>query len=364
MADRRASAATMVERLWWGRGAGARLARAALLPAEGLYAAAIAVRGALYGARLLPSYDLELPTVSVGNLSVGGTGKTPVAAWIADQLQEHGARPAVILRGYGSDEPLVHSTLNPDVPVVVSPDRVRGVTRARLIGADIAVLDDAFQHRRARRSADVVLLSADRWSSRRRLLPAGPWREPLRALRRASLVVVTRKAASPLDADRVVQAVSRIAPAVPVAIAHLVPDALRAGIGTATRPLESLRGARVHAIAAIGDPTSFVHQLEAVGATVMPALFPDHHDFTAAEAESLALAGARADITVCTLKDAVKLAHLWPRAAPPLWYVSQRVVLERGGEAFAALRDALLRARTHPVTSPASAGSPSQPHGH
>ena len=336
-----------VERIWRGEDTGALIGRAALAPAEALYAGIVAIRGAMYGSGILRSHDLALPSVSVGNLSVGGTGKTPVAAWIAGELIARGAHPAIVLRGYGDDEPLVHATLNPAVPVVVSPDRVRGVERALVVGADIAVLDDAFQHRRARRSADIVLISADRWPRRLRLLPAGPWREPLRALARASLVIITRKAASVEDAAVVAAAVARAAPRLPVATAHLQADGLRGAGHPGERPVSSLAGLDVQAIAAIGDPEAFVHQLEAAGARVRSEIFPDHHAFTAADAERIALEGARADLSVCTLKDAVKLAHLWPRGAAPLWYVSQRLSVERGEVAIASLLDSLVAMR-HP----------------
>src|SRR5690348_7442624 len=137
----------------------------------------------------MTTHDPVLPTLSVGNVTVGGTGKTPVAAWIAAELIDRGARPAIVLRGYGDDEPLVHARLNPDVPVIVAPDRLEGIARAAASGADVAVLDDAFQHRRAQRTADIVLVSAERWTRTPRLLPAGPWRESLRALRRTSMIL-------------------------------------------------------------------------------------------------------------------------------------------------------------------------------
>lgn len=330
----------------------ARVARLAMLPLEAAYAGAVFLRGALYDAGALPSHRLALPSISVGNLTVGGTGKTPVAAWMAHALCVRGAHPAIVLRGYGGDEPLVHATLNPDVPVVVSPDRVTGAERARVLGADVVVLDDAFQHRRARRDVDLVLLSTEQWTGRPRLLPAGPWREPARALRRASALLVTRKAAPPEAAQAVLEAAARIAPGVPAAAAHLVPGELRAAVGAARLSTESLRGARVLAIAAIGDPMAFVAQLRALGAEVTPVTFPDHHRYTADEARRLALDAARADLTVCTLKDAVKLAPCWPREAPPLWYVSQHVVVERGTAAIEALLHSVMRAlptRTPPA---------------
>jgi tetraacyldisaccharide 4'-kinase len=334
------------ERVWRGDGLGSRIARSALAPAEALYATAVAARGALYDRGLRATHPLALPALSVGNVTVGGTGKTPVAAWMAGQLRARGARPAIVLRGYGGDEPLVHRALNPGLLVIVHADRVAGAEAARAAGADVVVLDDAFQHRRARRLVDLVLVSADHWDGRVRLLPAGPWREPLSALRRASQLLVTRKAVSAAVADEVAAALGRVAPEVPVATVHLEADALRAAQGEAERPLASVAGERLLAVSAIGDPDAFRAQLEGAGASVDAVAFADHHAYTAAEAARLAARAAHADRVVCTLKDAVKLGPLWPRAATPLWYVSQRLSVERGAREVERAVDTLLAART------------------
>jgi tetraacyldisaccharide 4'-kinase len=355
------SARRAIERIWFGDGAVAGAARVALTPLEWAYGGVVALRGALYDAGVLPSHEPRLPAVSVGNLTVGGTGKTPVAAWLASELAARGARPAIVLRGYGDDEPLVHRRLNPALPVITSPDRLAGIERAAAEGADLAVLDDAFQHRRARRVADVVLVSADRWARGRRLLPAGPWREPLRALRRASIAIVTRKACTRANAEVVRDALLRAAPAVPVAVGHLALGELRSALaapiggrssslagsaaGDASLSLAALQGARVHAVSAVGDAGAFAAQLAALGATVRASSFPDHHAFTRLDAEQLARAEGAGSLTVCTLKDAVKLAPLWPREAPPLWYVSQQLLIDSGHGTIEALVNALLAAR-------------------
>lgn len=356
-----------LERLWYSDDAAARLARLALSPLEAAYRGATALRGALYDAGVLPSRLPLLPALSVGNLSVGGTGKTPAAAWFAAELAARGARPAIVLRGYGGDEPLVHRQLNPGMVVIASPDRIAGIARAAGEGADLAVLDDAFQHRRSARDADVVLVSADRWTARRRLLPAGPWREPLRALRRASLVMVTRKAAPLGAAEQLLRELSHAAPGVPGAVARLALGELRhAADEPQLRPVSerSLAGERVLAISAIGDAAAFTQQLADLGADVSARSFPDHHAFTARDAEVLAeevkslsqgegggraLGGEgkadRRPLAVCTLKDAVKLAPLWPREAPPLWYVSQHLNVELGRSAVDALLTTILALR-------------------
>jgi tetraacyldisaccharide 4'-kinase len=336
-------------RIWYGRDSVASALRTALMPAERLFGGIVGARDILYDAGWLPAVETAIPAVSVGNLTVGGTGKTPVAAWIARGLAARGANPAIVLRGYGEDEPLVHRALNPSVPVVTDSDRVAGVAKAAAVGADIAVLDDAFQHRRVQRVADLVLISADRWSGDVRLLPAGPWREPLDAVKRATLVVVTRKAASDAQVDAVHEAVARAARAIPRVSVRLAPTELVCATDedgeATTRPLSTIAGERVHAVLSIADPDAFQRQLEALGATVDARVFPDHHNFTQDEVEALAQSMERSAVVVCTLKDAVKLAPVWPRLAPPLWYVSQQVMVERGVGGLERVLDDLVRLR-------------------
>ena len=323
-----------------------RIARAALSPAEWGYRGVVRCRNALFDAGWLASEDPAVPSISIGNLSVGGTGKTPVAAYVARRLVALGARPGVVMRGYGGDEAAVHAMLNPDVPVLTSPARVTGTLAARQAGCDIAVLDDAFQHRWIRRSEDIVLVAAEQWSGGRvRCLPAGPYREPLASLGRASLVLVTRKEAD-ADAAAEVQRVLRTYAAGGVGRVAFHLDVLRrVGGGGDDAPLSTLQGARVLAVAAIGAPESFARQLRAAGGHVSLASFPDHQAYAAVDVQLMLRRFGAMDIVVCTLKDAVKLSALWPRAGPTLWYVSQRIALEEGGQELDASLHRLLDRR-------------------
>jgi len=332
----------MIEAVWTGRGKRARAARMILAPAEALYRAVVVTRGKLYDWRIFRATDFSVPVLSVGNLSVGGTGKTPVAAWFARRFQESGLAPAIVLRGYGGDEVIVHERLNGGIPVIAAVDRVRGIRDAIAQGVDVVVLDDAFQHRRARRDADVLLVSADAWTGKPRLLPAGPWREPLRAARRASLVIITRKTADRSAVEDVKRALANAAPQVPVAVVYLGPGDLKSTATGQTLPLHALNGADLTAIAAIAHPASFFKQLTELGAIVRPFSFPDHHAFTRAEARNLAAEAGNSDFVVCTLKDAVKLESLWPAEAGSLWYVSQRLRIEDGQDNIDRLLDKLL----------------------
>jgi tetraacyldisaccharide 4'-kinase len=335
-----------VQRVWYGRDPIAAVTRTALLPFERLFGGIVGARDILYDAGWLPALETPIPAVSVGNLTVGGTGKTPISAWLARGLVVRGARPAVVLRGVGGDETLVHRALNPDVPVFTGGDRATVVREAAAAGADVAVLDDAFQHRRVQRMADLVLISADRWTDDVRLLPAGPWREPLRAIRRATLVIVTRKAAGDATVAHVHERLSEVAPAIPRVSVRLEPDALLQLGGAESMPLATLAGATVRAILSIADPDAFVRQLERLGAHVHPMVYPDHHAFDDAEMQRIAGAFTPGELAVCTLKDAVKLAPRWPRVAPPLWYVSQQVMVERGVGGLERVLDDLVRARS------------------
>ena len=333
----------LVERVWYGRGAGAATARAALWPFARTYAAVAGVRNRLYDAGMLRAERPPLPTVSIGNLTVGGTGKTPFAAWLAFGLSQH-AVPAIALRGYGNDEAEVHRRLNPHIPIVVNADRAAAIREAKARDADVVVLDDAFQYRRVARMADVVMLSAEQLMRPRRMLPAGPWREPLSSARRADLLVVTRKSGSHADALRAVEIARLAAPNVPVASIHLAPRAIVNTADGTTLPLERLRNAPVVALAAIGEPDAFAAQLEQLGARVALTAFRDHHAYTDEEIRAVAARVPPDGFVLCTLKDAVKLAHRWPGPGQ-LWYVSQQLVVERGAEEIDRLLQRVLEAR-------------------
>ena len=330
--------------LWYGDGIAARAARGALIPATWLYRVGIAVHNRRYAGDGAVQ-QAQVPVLSLGNVTVGGTGKTPVAAWAARALRTRGARPAIVMRGYGADEPLVHARLNPDVPVVVDADRVRGAARAHADGADCVVLDDGFQHRRLGRVSDWVLVAAEQWRDDLRLLPAGPLREPASALGRANILLVTRKTATHDVAREIAARLGAQFPHAGVASCHLAPDALVHAHTGEEQSLGSLAGLRIVAIAAVGAPDAFFAQLRALGAIVDEHAYPDHHAFSYDDVTKLSSAARGADALVCTLKDAVKLAPLWTAASAPLWYVSQIAVIEQGAALLDQALESVLAAR-------------------
>jgi tetraacyldisaccharide 4'-kinase len=342
--------------VWHAQGASAAIARAALSPLSAVFGVVVASRNRRFdkGDGVLP---VALPALSIGNLTVGGTGKTPLAAWCVTQLRERAARPALVLRGYGDDEWRVHGLLNPGVNVIADADRVRGIATAARDGADCVVLDDAFQHRRAHRVADIALISADAWTGAVQLLPGGSWREPLTSLRRASAVVITIKGTrgeSQLQSVR--DAIRSAAPDTPLSVVSIAAGGLRevpsgeplSGLGGPEQALGHLNGQAVTLISAIAAPAAFEATIAAKGAHVVARRYPDHHAFTPQDIEDILRDAAPSQRFLCTLKDAVKLAPLWPRAAPPLWYVSQTIEVRLGLDVLHGALERVLAARLLP----------------
>jgi tetraacyldisaccharide 4'-kinase len=313
-----------------------------LWPFEGLFGAITAARNGAYERGLRRVERAAIPVISVGNISVGGAGKTPVAAWLAGRLLAWGLHPAIVLRGYAEDEVEVHRELNPEVEVVVGKQRSAAVAEAAGRGYDVAVVDDGFQHRALARDLDLVLVSADGWTEKRRLLPRGPWRERVTALRRAQMAVVTRKAVSRARAQEVAEALERAVPGTAVVVCLIEPSRLVSLHGGAPRPLEGLAGREVLAVASLADPDPFRRNLQAAGARVELLAYPDHHDFDRVDAGRIARARGDRPLLM-TRKDAVKLRTLIPAGTEAL-VLEQSVRMERGGDLLdEALRKAVKR---------------------
>ncbi|HYJ81027.1 MAG TPA: tetraacyldisaccharide 4'-kinase [Longimicrobiaceae bacterium] len=327
---------------WWAGDAGAIGAGldVALLPAEWLFRAGVAARNRAFDAGVLRVETAGVPVVSVGNIGVGGAGKTPFAAWLAARLRSWGHSPGIALRGYGEDEVLLHRELNPDVPVFAAWRRVDAARAAGAAGCDTVVLDDAFQHRALARDLDIVLVSVEDWDGAPKLLPRGPWRESPAALRRADLVVLTRKSASPERAAEVAKEVMGVVPGLPVLHCHLRPNRLVPLHPGESRGLETLAGCRVLAVAALASPRPLLEQLRSAGAEVAADIYPDHHDFSAEEARVIRERAGGSTI-VMTRKDAVKLRPLLDRVVGA-WVLEQSVEIESGLDVLDhALRRAL-----------------------
>jgi tetraacyldisaccharide 4'-kinase len=301
------------------------------------YGLGVRARNALWDLRSPAS--LGVPTVSVGNLSAGGTGKTPFVRWCVTELLAAGHRPAIALRGYGardgiSDEAEEYRAMLPGVPVAVGADRIASVARVRAgdPSIDCVVLDDAFQHRRVARTLDVVLVDATRPAIDGPLLPAGWLREPADALRRAGLVVVTR-------AERVDPALSALVERLhghpPAAwTRHAWTRIERFGAGGRDMPLEALAGRKVVVATALARPDAFVADAQARGARIVGDLrFRDHHAFSDQEADRIAaLARAKDAAVLCSGKDWAKLSQLLPEPRGAEWLVARAGIQFVAGE--------------------------------
>ena len=301
----------LVDDIWYGR----HPARLALLPCSWLYRGVAAVRRTVYESRLLNVYRAPVPVIVVGNITVGGTGKTPLVIWIARKLEEYGFKPGIVARGYRGaarswpqqvradsdpvavgDEALVLARRT-GLPVAVGPHR--GADIAALLqhaGVDIIVCDDGLQHYALARDLEIAVLDGVRRYGNGACLPAGPLREPAARLATVDLLVTNGLAARGEFPMRYVAAsAQRVAQ----------PDER---VSLAQFPTKE-----VHAVAAIGNPDSFFALLKRNGFRVTQHVFPDHHPFTR---EDLAFGDGRA--VMMTEKDAVKCERF---ADPRLWYV-------------------------------------------
>jgi len=311
-----------------------------LLPFSAAFRLGVALRRVGYQRGWLKTHRLSRPVVSVGNLTVGGTGKTPLVACVARILLRHGRKPAILTRGYGrsskaemivlapgagrradareiGDEPAILARLLPEVPLVMCADRYRGgqVAEERF-QVDAHILDDGFQHLALARGADVLALDATQPLSDWLLLPAGRQREPLAALRRAQMVVLTRTDSA--DPQPLEELVRKVHPAAQLFRSRTeLLGWMDAGSGEPV-PKESVQALKVAAFCGIGNPRAFFADLRRWGfSLVAEDAFPDHHVYTGGEIQRLATAARQrgAAVLLTTQKDAVKFSCDW---APPL----------------------------------------------
>jgi tetraacyldisaccharide 4'-kinase len=299
------------------RGLGGAALRGVLGCAAKLYGAGVYCRNLRYDRAGSAVHSVGVPVISVGNVTTGGTGKTPMVAWLASWFRERGTRVAVISRGYRAepglpnDEAMELQMQFPDLPHVQNPDRVAGARQAiQEFAAQLILLDDAFQHRRIHRDLDLVLIDALEPFGYGHLLPRGLLREPLSALSRARVIALSRADLVTSERRAVLRAeVLRRAPqAAWVEVAHR-PRSL-VGVNSETTELAPLRGKRVAAFCGIGNPAGFCRTLANEGAEVVAFReFPDHYAYHDEDLAALAEWSDGADVAavVCTMKDFVKL---------------------------------------------------------
>jgi tetraacyldisaccharide 4'-kinase len=320
--------------------------------AEVPYTVAVSIRNWRFDRGAAEVRNVDVPIITVGNLTLGGTGKTPMVKWLARRFQNAGLRVAIVSRGYGAaegkhnDEALELAQSLPNVPHIQNRDRVAAAERAiHDFKSQLILLDDGYQHRRLGRDLDIVLLDALEPFGFEHVFPRGTLREPLAGLARAHVVCLSRAdAISSRERDTIRERVAEIAPQVAwCEAAHAASQVVNAR--GESQPLDSLSKHRVAAFCGIGNPAGFRHTLAAAGCEPVEwREFADHHAFTTADqSELIALAQhSKADTLVCTQKDLVKLPQ-HELGGVPLWAVSIEIKFLAGKELLEQQLDQVLR---------------------
>lgn len=308
-----------LHRVWYGGGRFGWI----LLPFSALYWCVIVMRRSLYDRGVLKVRRAAMPVVIVGNITAGGTGKTPTVLWLVEEMKRRGFSPGIVSRGYGGSHSGTSMRVEPDsdarvvgdepvllarrarCPVVVDPDRVRAAGMLVADGVDVIVADDGLQHYRLARDYEICVIDGVRGLGNRRLLPAGPLRETVQRLADVEQVLVNgrlRKA----DAELTVSEQNAIS------FELRAVEACRLN-GSLTRPIDRFAGTTVHAVAGIGHPQRFFDLLLAQGIQVIEHRYPDHAKFAARDLEF----GDDFNVFM-TEKDAVKLGR---DMKDKYWYV-------------------------------------------
>ena len=320
------------------RSVDASLLRAGLWSAQWPYRVGVASKNLAFDFGLREPFEVGVPVISVGNLTTGGTGKTPVVAFLANWFRDAGAKVGLLSRGYKSldasanDEKLVLDQLCPGVPHWLNADRIDSAKRAVIDGCTLLILDDAFQHRRIHRDLDIVLIDATNPWGYGHCLPRGMLREPIGNIERAHLVIVTRTdqvSAEELTAIRTVLVRhDQIGNTVEISFR---PTQLLNSAGE-SKPLDDLAGQRVFGFCGIGNPASFQQTLRQLGAEIVGfESFPDHHHFTSDDLARLGgqTTAANASTLLTTHKDLVKIQDTELQGRP-LWAVQIGTEIVRG----------------------------------
>lgn len=298
------------------RDVGAMLLRSGLSLAACGYGTAMALRNFAYDRRCLSITQLDVPVISIGNITTGGTGKTPLAAWLANWLVNEGHSPGLLSRGYHSldgaenDEKRVLDRACPGVPHVQQRDRIAGAHRLTSEHhCDVLILDDGFQHRRLKRDLDLMLIDALQPWGYNRLLPRGLLRESLSSLRRADIVLMTRADCATNDQrDAIRRELIRWRDADVCVEVGFTPQRL-IGLNGEVQPLNAIASQKPVAFCGIGSPKGFQKTLSNLNASCDLKVYPDHHHYSQSDLADIAFMAnaASADIVLTTLKDLVKI---------------------------------------------------------
>ena len=332
-----------------------RFAKIALSPVSGLYGLIVNRRDALYRRGMFHQHRVDAPVISVGNITIGGTGKTPLVKWIARELAGEKRRVCILTRGYrrrskgqvlvsngaevlatveeaGDEALMLAESLNGSAAVICDADRVAAARFAiERLGSNVLLLDDGFQHRRIARDLDIVIVDGTHPLDDERLLPLGHLREPLRALRRADCFVIPR--ADNADAVKPTsKLIAEINSSAPIFLSTTRLVRFRALASEETSAIE-LDDVALAAFCGIGNPQSFFSLLQREGLVITDKrVFRDHHRYTQADVSSIEEAAGKAGASalLTTAKDAVKLRHL--QVGLPCYVAEINIEIQPAGE--------------------------------
>ena len=338
-----------------------------------LYSIIISLRNLFYDRKLFTIYNPERPVISVGNITVGGTGKTPFVSLLCRHFSLQGKKIGVVSRGYGGnkssndvlivsdgkgrifagarecgDEPFLLATSLIDVPVLVSKKRSKAIHEAlHLFNPDIIVLDDGYQHRAVSRDANILLIDATDPFGNYRLLPSGILREPIQNIKRADIVIITRaeKDEEFITLERIIKihnGKARIFKS-----GHVFSELVMSEGSKTLKPSE-LSGKKVYAFCAIGNPDVFILDIEKLGAKVVGSrFFRDHHRYSQDDIKSLVddALSASAEMLVTTHKDIINMGPIGSLQLP-LYYARIQAVVHESEQFFAALEEMLAKRRS------------------
>jgi tetraacyldisaccharide 4'-kinase len=289
--------------------------KAVLYMASLVYGLALTVRALLYRYGIFESRFVPMKIISVGNITLGGTGKTPFVIYLVKLFKSEFAKdPAILIRGYGWDETAMLKSKLPDTPILAGENRVKSAYHAiKLYGSDTAILDDGFQHWELKRDLDIVLVDSRKPFGNSFLFPRGVLREGNKALRRADIVVLTKVGSHDADAAAVRREILAINPDIDFVEASHDPDCIYDIKKKEPLEISTIRGKRAILLSSIADPGYFKDTAKSLGAEVVEHIeFPDHHNYSESDRAYITKRCEERsfDMILTTEKDAVKLGRM------------------------------------------------------
>lgn len=307
--------------------------RPALCIAAVLYSIVIILRNFLYSKGIFKAHRAKAPVICIGNITTGGTGKTPLVVWLCNLLGGKNIDCAILTRGYKAnqgaliDEPAMLAESCPNAKVVINPDRVAGAAEAvNILGADVLIMDDGFQHRRLARDLDIVAIDATCPFGYGKILPAGLLREPVSGIKRARAAVITRAdQVTEAELSRLEKKLRHINPNMIIAKSIHAPVCAKAADGTKTA-IQELKGKKIFAFCGIGNPEAFFNTIKNLGCNLVGSeIYDDHHHYADEDIAHIFEQSEhlKADLVLTTRKDFKKIALPTPAESNiPFFYLA------------------------------------------